>query len=178
MKFSYILILLLLTACTGRYASLQKPMSDCGYPNVKFSEFNACMQSRVYVNEKGPRDYYYAQNKEILATLSELGEKNKAKKIKDKDAYVEFSNYIGQKNIAEQESMKQAGMITAVALVGVGAVACARNGCVGGNNYAQQYYDGNCECPADIDAAGNRCGARSAYSRSGGATPYCAPHRL
>lgn len=178
MRFIYILLLILLTSCTGRYASLQKPMSDCGYPNVKFSEFNTCMQSRVYVNEKGPRDYYYVQNKEILAKLNDIENTKKSKKLKDSEAYTAFSDYIGQKNIAEQESMKQAGMITAVALVGVGAVACARNGCIGGNNYAHQYYDGNCECPADIDSAGNRCGARSAYSRTGGASPYCAPHRL
>lgn len=36
-------------------------------------------------------------------------------------------------------------------------------------------YDGPCPCPDSIDAAGRRCGARSAYSRNGGAAPLCSP---
>ena len=32
-------------------------------------------------------------------------------------------------------------------------------------------YDGNCPCLYSRDSAGNRCGASSAYSRSGGASP-------
>jgi hypothetical protein len=31
-----------------------------------------------------------------------------------------------------------------------------------------------CNCPADIDRAGRRCGARSAYLRLGGLKPMCA----
>jgi hypothetical protein len=31
-----------------------------------------------------------------------------------------------------------------------------------------------CTCPADIDRAGRRCGARSAYIRPGGFKPMCA----
>lgn len=34
-------------------------------------------------------------------------------------------------------------------------------------------YEGNCPCPYNRDSAGNRCGGRSAYSRSGGASPLC-----
>ena len=30
-----------------------------------------------------------------------------------------------------------------------------------------------CLCPNDRDSAGRRCGARSAYSRSGGCSPSC-----
>jgi endonuclease YncB( thermonuclease family) len=33
---------------------------------------------------------------------------------------------------------------------------------------------GACNCPADIDRAGRRCGARSAYIRPGGLKPMCA----
>lgn len=32
---------------------------------------------------------------------------------------------------------------------------------------------GRCLCPYDLDRAGRRCGARSAYSRPGGARPVC-----
>jgi hypothetical protein len=32
---------------------------------------------------------------------------------------------------------------------------------------------GNCPCPYNSDRAGHRCGARSAYSRPGGASPIC-----
>jgi hypothetical protein len=34
-------------------------------------------------------------------------------------------------------------------------------------------YHGNCPCPYNRDRAGHRCGARSAYSRPGGASPIC-----
>lgn len=34
-------------------------------------------------------------------------------------------------------------------------------------------YSGNCACPDDRDRAGRRCGARSAYSKPGGASPLC-----
>jgi hypothetical protein len=32
---------------------------------------------------------------------------------------------------------------------------------------------GNCPCPFNTDSAGHQCGARSAYSRPGGASPLC-----
>ena len=34
-------------------------------------------------------------------------------------------------------------------------------------------YSGNCPCPYNTDRRGRRCGARSAYSRPGGASPFC-----
>lgn len=36
-----------------------------------------------------------------------------------------------------------------------------------------QNYPGNCPCPYNVDRAGRRCGARSAYSKPGGASPIC-----
>jgi hypothetical protein len=37
-------------------------------------------------------------------------------------------------------------------------------------------YPGNCPCPYNLDRAGRRCGARSAYSKPGGYQPLCYPH--
>ena len=34
-------------------------------------------------------------------------------------------------------------------------------------------YPGSCPCPYNVDRAGRRCGARSAYSRPGGYEPLC-----
>jgi hypothetical protein len=34
-------------------------------------------------------------------------------------------------------------------------------------------YSGSCPCPYSTDRAGRRCGARSAYTRPGGAAPLC-----
>lgn len=34
-------------------------------------------------------------------------------------------------------------------------------------------YKGNCPCPFSKDRAGRSCGARSAYSKPGGASPVC-----
>jgi hypothetical protein len=36
-------------------------------------------------------------------------------------------------------------------------------------------YPGNCPCPYNLDRAGRRCGARSAYSKPGGRSPLCYP---
>lgn len=36
-------------------------------------------------------------------------------------------------------------------------------------------YPGNCPCPYNVDRAGRRCGARSAWSRPGGYAPRCYP---
>lgn len=36
-------------------------------------------------------------------------------------------------------------------------------------------YPGNCPCPENLDSAGRRCGARSAYSRTGGRAVMCYP---
>jgi len=36
-------------------------------------------------------------------------------------------------------------------------------------------YPGNCPCPYNVDRAGRRCGARSAYSKPGGYAPLCYP---
>lgn len=34
-------------------------------------------------------------------------------------------------------------------------------------------YKGSCPCPYNVDRAGRTCGARSAYSKAGGASPLC-----
>ena len=34
-------------------------------------------------------------------------------------------------------------------------------------------YKGSCPCPYSTDKAGKTCGARSAYSKPGGASPRC-----
>ena len=36
-------------------------------------------------------------------------------------------------------------------------------------------YPGNCPCPYSVARNGSRCGGRSAWSRPGGAAPYCYP---
>ena len=36
-------------------------------------------------------------------------------------------------------------------------------------------YPGSCPCPYNVDRGGRRCGGRSAYSRPGGASPFCYP---
>lgn len=36
-------------------------------------------------------------------------------------------------------------------------------------------YPRRCPCPYSLDSAGRQCGARSAWSKPGGATPYCYP---
>lgn len=80
-----------------------------------------------------------------------------------------------EKYAAEKERFNYAKCSAAVAadvvLVTVmilGAAGAAQN-----NSNNSSSYTGNCACPGDLDAQGNRCGLRSAYSRAGGAEPYC-----
>jgi hypothetical protein len=43
----------------------------------------------------------------------------------------------------------------------------------GSSSSSSSSYSGNCPCPYDIASDGSSCGARSAWSRSGGASPIC-----
>lgn len=64
-----------------------------------------------------------------------------------------------------QQQDQVATAIVAVALIG-GAVAYCSNHHCGGSSY--QAYPGNCRYNWQRDAAGNRCGDRSAAARPGG----------
>lgn len=60
-----------------------------------------------------------------------------------------------------------AAAIVAVALVGTAVAVCANNNCGSGYRPAPAYH-GNCQYNWQYDAAGNRCGNRSALARPGG----------
>ncbi len=63
-------------------------------------------------------------------------------------------------------------MIVATAAVAAAAiVANAARGSSSGNYITPSVNQ--CNCPYDTASDGSRCGARSAWSRSGGRTPYC-----
>lgn len=57
----------------------------------------------------------------------------------------------------------------AIAAVGTAVALCANHNCGGGSYYPSSYtHRGNCRYEWQLDAAGHRCGKRSAYSRPGG----------
>lgn len=58
--------------------------------------------------------------------------------------------------------------LVAVALVGTAVAVCANNNCGSGGYTPPPRYYGNCQYDWQYDAAGNRCGRRSAWSRPGG----------
>lgn len=70
-----------------------------------------------------------------------------------------------------------AGAAAALALPQATATASAQSAGDGQRAIRQSIaaYSGNCPCPYSVDRAGRRCGARSAYSRPGGAAPLCYP---
>ena len=39
--------------------------------------------------------------------------------------------------------------------------------------YSIEQYSGSCPCPYSVTRSGRKCGKRSAYSKPGGADPYC-----
>ncbi|PWI54503.1 hypothetical protein B5K03_10050 [Rhizobium phaseoli] len=71
-----------------------------------------------------------------------------------------------QQMVAQQQ--QAAAVLVGLALVGTAAAVCANGNCGGGYYTPARRYPGNCQYNWQYDAAGNRCGHRSAYSRPGG----------
>lgn len=72
-----------------------------------------------------------------------------------------------------QQQNQAAAAIVAVALIGTAVAVCANNNCGGGGGSyysppSYRAYPGNCQYDWQRDAAGNRCGGRSAQARPGG----------
>ncbi len=68
--------------------------------------------------------------------------------------------------LVKQQENQVATAIVAVALIGGAVAYCSKHYCGGGSSY--QTYTGNCQYNWQRDAAGNRCGNRSAAARPGG----------
>ncbi|MBX5247856.1 MULTISPECIES: hypothetical protein [unclassified Rhizobium] len=66
------------------------------------------------------------------------------------------------------QQRQAAAVMVGLALVGTAAAICANGNCGGGYYTPPRRYPGNCQYDWQYDAAGNRCGHRSAYSRPGG----------
>ncbi len=66
-----------------------------------------------------------------------------------------------------QQQNQAAAALVAIAVVGTAVAVCANNNC-GNAYYPTNTYRGNCQYNWQYDAAGNRCGHRSAWSRPGG----------
>lgn len=71
-----------------------------------------------------------------------------------------------QQMVVQQQ--QAAAALVALAIVGTAVAVCANNNCGGGNYYSPSRYPGNCQYDWQYDAAGHRCGGRSAMSRPGG----------
>lgn len=67
-----------------------------------------------------------------------------------------------------QKQDAAATAIVAVALIGTAVAVCANNNCGGAYAPPSRGYRGNCQYNWQYDAAGNRCGNRSATARPGG----------
>lgn len=148
--------------------------------SAKYSAFQECSHKNFSCGSNNPNDYYYKSRKELLDTIDSIGILVIKKKVTPKEAYGFLTNYLNQKIIEEQQQAKRAGAALAIMAVGVAGISCANNGGCGGggNSYGYNAYDGSCECPKDIANDGSICGARSAYSRTGGATPACPFNRI
>ena len=67
-----------------------------------------------------------------------------------------------------QHQREAAAALVAIAVVGTAVAVCANN-CGGGSYYnPTRRYPGNCQYDWQYDAAGNKCGNRSAMSQPGG----------
>lgn len=137
----------------------------------KYVEDKVSWKKNLQSNTRTTRSLYRGQISKNRA--SELIRKSNAEfQSKESDAVVKVINGLRLKDKTESDAAI-AGLV--LAAVVVAAIAVASGGGAGGGNSYSGYssYSGNCPCPYSIDASGKRCGARSAYSRSGGASPQC-----
>lgn len=180
--------LMFFTGCAAHHEGLAKTLRSCGFGDQKFSKFTECFQKKLAVNNTKNDDYYTRIRIDLVSVITELSKKVKNKSISQADAYQNVAAYVDSNIIAERQQAQSVAAIVAVAAVGTAIAVCANNencgdgfssgAAGGGGGAAIQSYDGNCQCPNDLTSDGRRCGAMSAYSRSGGATPYCASHRI
>lgn len=183
-----IFCLIVLTGCAAHHEGLANTLRSCGFGEEKFSKFTECSQKELAVNSRQEKDYYTKIRIDLLNVITDLNKKVKNKSISQAGAYQNVAAYVDSNIIAERQQAQSVAAIVAVAAAGTAIAACANNeDCLdgfgsgaagGGGGAAIQSYDGNCQCPNDIASDGRRCGAMSAYSRSGGATPYCPSHRV
>ena len=81
-KLVCITLVLFLTACQGRYVSLNNTMNACGFKNGPYTEFHECMKRKIGTpNTSNPNDYYAKTNKDILAVMQDHSSLLKKKKI-------------------------------------------------------------------------------------------------
>lgn len=173
-KAFFLFMMILVSGCNGRYSSLDTSMSGCGFWTSAYSSFHSCMEEKVTANNTDDRnDYYNKSSAEIVHQLDFFGIKVAEKAMTDKEGFAGFRDFVNRKVIEEKKSSQIVGAIIAVGAVGFVAASCANNGGCGNGFAGSNSYDGNCPCPYDLDVNGNQCGARSAYSRSGGASPIC-----
>ncbi len=159
----FLVCALTLTACQGRYASLGKSMSDCGFWTKSYATFHDCMEPKVIAsNTNNPNDYYNRSSTEIVTQLNYYGEKVSKKSFTDKQAFEGFRDFVNQKIVEEQESAQVAGTIVAISVLGVAAASCVNTGCGGG--YSNAYSSQNvCGSPVSLQGCcsyhgGVQCG--------------------
>jgi hypothetical protein len=177
---NFFCISIILSSCAGNHEGIGMKLSECGMGSARYNVFKECAHNKLGVTAKDPNDYYAKSRQEVLSQIDALDVLVSKKKIKSKQAYGSLAEFMNAKVIEEQQQSQQAAAIFAAMATGVVIASCVNNGGCGGGggNSYNSYYAGPCECPADLDINGNRCGARSAYTRTGGASPYCPPSRL
>lgn len=188
----YLVLLSFVTACAPTFGTqgsvVERLAVKCGKPADQCSKVIVCTKDELtkhYAGNLTPTQErsrnFGAQKVDILLKnfkqdITLLAQQSEQEKISDTLCYTKFDEY--NSNYATLESARNQSAATfAVVLVGAAAVAAAASNGGGGNSgYSNSYapsYVGNCACPYNYDSAGNLCGARSAYSRSGGASPKC-----
>lgn len=164
-KLTCCILIMLLAACGGRYASLGDTMSSCGFWNKSYAHFHECMDKKIPEPSKGEDDYYNKTSLEIRSEIDKQADEIDAGNIDDKKGFENFRDFVNQKVIEEQKAGQTAVAILAVAAVGVAAASCANSGCgsgFAGNNYYQtplmcsQCTNCTVECNTG-KACGNTC---------------------
>lgn len=187
-----VMLFVTLTGCASTFSlegEVMKLAHQCDATEEQCTERVQCLSDQIKAKEKELLNSKPMRSQRTLVKpkptlLSEfalaLDQINSKGNDDEESCFAQYQGVFAHYAAVEKQQAQQAKMVLGAIAVGAAVyAACHNGGCSGNNGYSQANYSGstgytgNCPCPYDRDAAGKLCGARSAYSRSGGASPVC-----
>lgn len=189
------LLLFAAAGCAGQFGEngfTAKASTQCDFEAKPCDEFVQCLSKKIDARHhknaapaqaKQRELSTHNDDKQLLMAFKkeaiEVASDYKKERISDEACNIKlkeiYAGYTEKERLRNQNAANAIGIVA----IGVGAAALANSDYGGGyGNYYTPHsnrsgYQGNCPCPYDLDSAGNVCGKRSAYSRSGGYSPSC-----
>lgn len=154
-------------------------MDACGYGTARFNKFYDCTKKSLTVPEEENDKYYTKTSSDMMAFLKGQKDKVNKKKISEKTAYKNISNFCNQKTAEEQQANDIAKVVGVAAVITVAAIACSNTHCLDGRGGGGGGYNSPLLCSQDLSgspqcysgkACGNTCIRTSDVCRVGAGT--------